>query len=308
MGPETRQPYAPPYVSLARTGELASLSRELAERLRECRLCPRDCAVDRLSGEEGFCRTLDKPVISSYGPHFGEEEVLVGNRGSGTIFFTGCNLGCVFCQNYDISQLGEGAEIDAVELARIMLHVQEGGCHNLNLVTPTHQVPQIVEALTGAVEQGFRLPIVYNCGGYEEVDTLKMLDGIVDIYMPDFKYWEDRPALQYSRAPRYPEIARAVVREMHRQVGDLTVDDDGIARRGLLVRHLVLPRELAGTENIMRWLAEEISPDTYVNIMAQYHPAFHACEHPAIQRRITPREYRRALAAARRAGIRRIAP
>jgi putative pyruvate formate lyase activating enzyme len=233
--------------------------------------------------------------------------VLVGRGGSGTIFFTGCNLHCVFCQNYEISQLGQGREITAEELAAWMLHLQEIGCENINLVTPTHQAPQIVAALALAREGGLRLPIVWNCGGYESVEALQLLSGIVDIYMPDFKYGDSQVAARYSDAPGYFEAAQGALREMHRQVGDLEVVD-GVARRGLLVRHLVLPGGLAGTEEVLRFIAEEISRGTFVNIMAQYYPTYRAWEFPELSRRITREEYRKALELARRLGLIRAGP
>lgn len=297
----------PGYLALAESGELEARGEKLLSLLGECRLCPRDCGVNRLAGELGFCRVGKRPVISSYGPHFGEEAVLTGTRGSGTIFFTHCNMGCVFCQNYDISHGSEGSEVEARDLARAMLSLQRMGCHNINLVTPTHQVPQIVEALKLAAAQGLCLPLVYNCGGYEKTDTLRLLDGIVDIYMPDFKYWDESAAIRFSRAPGYPELARSAIREMHRQVGDLIADERGIAVRGLLVRHLVLPGGLAGTREIMRFLANEISRNTLVNVMAQYRPTYRACEYPELTRRITRQEYESAVRAAREEGLRRFA-
>jgi putative pyruvate formate lyase activating enzyme len=272
-----------------------------------CRLCPRKCGVDRTAGEAGFCRTGSMPVVSSWNAHFGEEAPLVGSGGSGTIFFTNCNLGCIYCQNYTISHLGQGEEISFDELAGIMLSLQKRGCHNINLVTPTHQVPMILRALKSAIAGGLNIPIVYNCGGYESVDTLRLLEGIVDIYMPDIKYAGSEIAKKYSYAEDYPSVVKAAVREMHRQVGDLVIDESGIAVKGLIVRHLVLPGNLAGTEEVVRFLAEEISPDTYTNIMAQYHPCFKACEHPPLDRRPTLQEYMSALDSARKAGLKRLA-
>ncbi len=274
--------------------------------LSACTLCPRRCGVNRKEGEQGFCRTGDRPVVSSWNPHFGEERPLVGRGGSGTIFFTNCNLGCIFCQNYTISHLGEGAEVSFERLSSIMLELQAIGCHNINLVTPTHQVPMILKALKIAIEGGLHLPIVYNSGGYESVETLRILEGVIDIYMPDFKYSDPAMAVKYSSAEDYPQVARAAIKEMHRQVGDLRINSEGIAVRGLLVRHLVMPGGIAGTEEVVRFIAEEISPDTYINIMAQYHPCYRAFEHPEISRRITTEEYQRAVEAALRAGLRRI--
>jgi len=274
--------------------------------LKSCTLCPRACRVDRTAGERGFCKTGDKPFVSSWNPHFGEERPLVGRYGSGTIFMTNCNLGCLFCQNWTISHLGEGNIYSFDALADMMITLQHYGCHNINLVTPTHQVPVILRALELSIEKGLKVPIVYNCGGYESVETLKILDGIVDIYMPDFKYSSSDVAMKYSKARDYPSVAKAAIKEMHRQVGDLITDDRGIALRGLLVRHLVLPGGLAGTEEIAKFLAEEISPDTYTNIMAQYYPCFKTAEYPPLDRRITDEEYREAVKAARRAGLKRL--
>ncbi len=276
------------------------------EILKSCALCPRGCKVDRTSGEKGYCGTGDKPFVSSYNPHFGEERPLVGRFGSGTIFFTHCNLGCLFCQNWTISHLGEGDIISFETLADIMLTLQGYGCHNINFVTPTHQVPMILRSLEIAIDKGLKVPLVYNCGGYESVDTLKILDGIIDIYMPDFKYSSPDAAMKYSKAKDYPVVAKTAIKEMHRQVGDLIVDSRGIALRGLLVRHLVLPGDMAGTEEIVKFLVEEISPDTYTNIMAQYYPCYKAVEHPPLDRRITSDEYRRAVKAARDAGLKRL--
>jgi len=262
--------------------------------------------VDRTAGVSGFCRTGDKPIVSSYGPHFGEEGPLVGRYGSGTIFFTNCNLGCLYCQNWTISHLGEGDVVSFEDLAQMMITLQSYRCHNINLVTPTHQVPMILEALEIAIDRGLNLPLVYNCGGYESLMTLRLIDGVIDIYMPDFKYADPEIAYRYSKARDYPKIAKSAIREMHRQVGDLMIDERGIALRGLLVRHLVLPSGLAGTEEIVRFLAEEVSPDTYTNIMAQYYPCYKAFECPPLDRRITEEEYRMAIDAARRAGLRRL--
>ncbi len=274
--------------------------------LYNCNLCPRNCGVNRVEGEEGFCRTIDRPVVSSWGPHFGEERPLVGQGGSGTIFFTHCNLGCIFCQNYSISHLDEGQEISVERLASIMLELQELGCHNINLVTPTHQVPMIIDALRIASEGGLRLPVVYNCGGYEALETLKLLDGIVDIYMPDIKYSDSQIAKRLSLAEDYPQVAREALKEMHRQVGDLLINDFGIAERGILVRHLVLPEGLAGTSEVMRFISEEISKNTYVNIMDQYYPCYRAPECPPLNRRITEKEYIEALESAKSMGLKRI--
>ena len=274
--------------------------------LGNCRLCPRQCEVNRLEGELGFCKTGRKAVVSSYSPHFGEEDPLVGRGGSGTIFMTHCNLGCVFCQNYEISHLSQGVEVSATDLAQIMLTLQRRGCHNINFVTPTHMVPQILEALPEAIEGGLKVPLVYNCGGYEEVDTLKLLDGIFDIYMPDFKFWDSEVADRFCSAPDYFGKACAAIKEMHQQVGDLTLDKEGIAQRGLLVRHLVMPEGLAGTRELMRFLANEISKDTYVNVMSQYRPCGEAHNFPELRRSITAGEFRDAVSMAQEEGIHRL--
>ncbi|HAF71346.1 MAG: Radical SAM domain protein [Acetothermia bacterium 64_32] len=296
----------PAYLGLS-CRELLARAEALRELASPCRLCPRGCGVRRAQGERGACRAGLSPWVASFGPHFGEERVLVGHGGSGTIFFSGCNLHCAFCQNYEISQLGQGREIPLEELAAWMLKLQEIGCENVNLVTPTHQAPQIVGAIALAREAGLRLPIVWNCGGYESVEALRLLSGIVDIYMPDFKYGDSQAAARYSDAPGYFEAAQVALREMHRQVGDLEIRD-GVARRGLLVRHLVLPGGLAKTEEVLRFLAEEISRETFINIMAQYYPTYRAWEYPELSRRITREEYRHALELARRLGLSRAGP
>ena len=266
----------------------------------ECRLCPRECRVNRLAGEKGYCRAGATLRVAHAGPHFGEEAVLVGSHGSGTIFFSHCGLRCAYCQNADISLSGDGTDMSAEECAGAMLRLQELGCHNINLVTPTHYAPLIADSLLRAVQKGLRLPLVWNCGGYERVEALRLLDGIVDIYMPDIKYSRQDTAEQFSRAPDYFDRAKEAIREMHRQVGTLTVKD-GRAVRGLLVRHLVLPEDAAGTEEVLRFIAEEISPDTYVNVMAQYRP----CRNlpPPLDRRITRHEYHAAVQCAVRLGL-----
>lgn len=306
MDKEADKGFVAAYLELSREELKEKIS--LAEAiLKKCTLCPRKCEVDRTAGEQGFCKTGNKPFVSSYNPHFGEEAPLVGDQGSGTIFLTHCNLGCLFCQNWTISHLGEGSEISFDTLSDIMIILQQRyGCHNINFVTPTHQVPMILKSLEIAIEKGLNIPLVYNCGGYEALDTLKILDGVIDIYMPDFKYIDHERAREYSRAKDYPEVAKAAIKEMHRQVGDLAVDDRGVALRGLLVRHLVLPEGLAGTEEIVRFLAEEISPNTYTNIMAQYYPCYKAVDHPPLDRRITNDEHRKAVKAARNAGLKRL--
>jgi putative pyruvate formate lyase activating enzyme len=297
--------FIPAYRKLS-SAEIWNKVKHAEDILKECTLCPRNCRVNRTAGEVGFCRTGDKPVVVSWGPHFGEERPLVGRFGSGTIFFSFCNLGCIFCQNWTISHLGEGEKISCEKLASVMMHLHEMGCHNINLVTPTHQVPMILHSIAIASEKGLDIPIVYNCGGYESVEALKILDGVVDIYMPDFKYSDSSMALKYSKAKDYPEKAKAAIKEMHRQVGDLVIDERGIALRGLLVRHLVLPSGIAGTKEIVRFIAEEISRNTYINIMDQYYPCYKAFEHPPLDRRITAGEYAEAVKIALDAGLKRI--
>ncbi len=281
--------------------------REAKKRLSSCNLCPWDCQADRMGGELGRCRAPAEAVVASYSPHFGEEPQLVGVRGSGTIFFSHCNLECVFCQNWEISQEGTGRKVSPEALADIMMQLQRSGCHNINLVTPTPHVAVILEALTGAVEKGLKLPLVYNCGGYESLDTLRMLEGVVDIYMPDFKYWAEDTAREYSGPPDYPQRAREALKEMQRQVGDLKTDERGIAYRGLLVRHLVLPQDLGGTAEVVRFLAEQISPHCAANIMQQYYPAYkvleYASKYPALNRHLQHREYEEAKKTAAEAGL-----
>ena len=274
--------------------------------LDRCSLCPRECNVDRLSGDSGICKTQDRALVSSYNPHFGEEAPLVGRKGSGTIFFTHCNLMCNFCQNYDISHEGHGQTVIDEQLAQIMLHLQNIGCHNINFVTPSHVVAQILSALEVAVENGLSIPLVYNTGGYDKVETLQLLDGVFDIYMPDFKFWDSDTAEKICNAKDYPEIAQKAFLEMHRQVGDLVIDDSGIAQRGLLVRHLVLPEDLAGTRDVMWFLAEQISPNTYVNVMSQYRPCGKAAEIKDLTRSISDKEYQQAIEAAKEEGINRL--
>jgi putative pyruvate formate lyase activating enzyme len=294
------------YLELYHSGKLAERVEAARALLKNCRLCPRRCGINRLTNEKGQCYTGKLAVISSYGPHFGEEAPLVGTCGSGTIFFTNCNLKCLFCQNYSISQLGEGNEITAEELAKIMLAHQDRGCHNINLVSPTHVVPQILEALEIAINLGLRLPLVYNSGGYDTSETLEILDGIVDIYMPDMKYDDEKTAEELSGIKNYPSINRTALKEMYRQVGDLRLNEDGIAVRGLLIRHLVLPNELAGTKEIMKFIAEEISPNSYVNVMSQYHPCYKAFSIRQLNRPLSKQEFLEAVNAAARTGLNRL--
>lgn len=298
--------FEPAYRSLLMNGELEARVAAAYLRLAACDICPRQCRADRLGGELGECRTGRRARVSSYGPHHGEEDPLRGTRGSGTIFFACCNLGCVFCQNAEISQVGAGQEVEAQALAAIMLELQDDGCHNINLVSPTHVVPQILAALSIAAHAGLELPIVYNSGGYDALDTLALLDGVVDIYMPDMKYADAEIARKYSGVPDYPQFNRAAVREMQRQVGDLWMDEAGIARRGLLVRHLLLPGGLAGTEQVLRFLAQEISPQVYLNLMDQYRPAYQAGRYPELDRPVTRSEYQQALELARSLGLKRL--
>jgi len=278
------------------------LIKNLYEMLVPCRVCPRECGVDRLHGEIGNCRAGLKVKVSSYHQHFGEEPPLVGRHGSGTIFLTHCNLHCVFCQNYEISQLGLGSEVTLDELAQMMLKLQDLGCHNINFVTPTPWVPQLVEALAIAQDEGLNIPIVYNCGGYESVETLKLLEGIVDIYMPDIKYAKDSFSLKYSAVENYWEVVRSALKEMHRQVGDLIVEK-GIAKRGLLIRHLVLPNRIAGSKQCFEFISRELSKNTMVNVMAQYYPTYKASQYSEINRRITTQEYREALEELEKQGV-----
>ena len=296
----------PSYLGLYKDGTLQERIDSLSAMLESCTLCPRNCGVNRLEGKMGVCRAGKKAVVSDAFPHFGEEPPLTGRGGSGTIFFSNCNLRCVFCQNYGISHLGEGSEADSGDLAGMMLKLQRSGCHNINLVTPTHYAPQIIAALPAAIEGGLELPIVWNCGGFESAEVIRLLDGIVDIYMPDMKYSDDVNSIKYSKAPFYFRVAKEAVREMHSQVGDLEVDASGIARRGLLIRHLVMPGGVAGSERVINFIAEEISRNSYLNIMDQYHPCYRAGEFPEIDRPVSEDEFSGVIAYAREAGLERI--
>ena len=273
--------------------------------MERCQLCPRKCGVNRLKGESGFCHSPGSTlVISSFHPHFGEERPLVGTGGSGTIFITHCNLRCVFCQNWETSQLGMGAECALEDFAAMMLRLNEIGCHNINFVTPTHYSALILKALAIAAENGLQLPIVYNTSGWERLEILEVLDGIVDIYLPDFKYWDSDMSAKYSSgAESYPEVTKAAILEMHRQVGVATPKKDGIMQRGLMIRHLVMPNNVSGSEQIMEWIAENLPKDTYVNIMAQYTPLFKAYDYPEISRRITNEEYVKVVKRAQEVGL-----
>lgn len=297
--------FRPAYLDLHESGELRQRALQALELLEECTVCPRECSANRTQQQDCYCGGGEHALICSASPHFGEERPLVGRGGSGTIFFSGCNLGCVFCQNYEISHLREGREVKATELANTMLGLQSRGCHNINLVSPSHYVPQILDALTLAVERGLRLPLVYNTGGYDSLSTLRLLEGVIDIYMPDAKYADSEVAGRLSAAPDYPQVMQQAIAEMHRQVGDLQIDDDGVARRGLLVRHLVLPEGMAGTAEVMQFLAG-LSTNTYVNVMAQYRPCHEAFDDPRISRRITREEYRDAVQVTLDAGLHRL--
>lgn len=297
----------PSYLSLYRGGKLQErIDRALELISPACRLCPRNCCVDRLAGKTGICKTGAKAIVASYSPHFGEEAPLVGMYGSGTIFFSSCNLRCSFCQNYEISHHLVGKAVEPDDLAAIMIRLQKLGCHNINFVTPTHVMPQILQALIPASEGGLDIPLVYNCGGYESVEALKLLEGIVDIFMPDFKFWDNKWAERFCHVTDYQEKARAALREMHRQVGDLQINEKGLAVRGLLVRHLVMPDDIAGSREVMTFLAREISPHTYVNVMGQYRPCGLAINDDLINRRIKAAELATAVKEALQAGLYRL--
>ncbi|MBP9599620.1 MAG: radical SAM protein [Desulfobacter sp.] len=295
------------YIETKEKGLLRDKINKARHLLKSCELCPRACKVDRLSGELGECSTGEEAVVSSFNPHFGEEPPLVGAFGSGTIFFTHCNLKCNFCQNYDISHEGNGEECGLGQLAGMMLILQNNGCHNINFVTPTHVVPQILSALDMAIDGGLRIPLVYNSSGYDKVETLKLLEGVIDIYMPDFKFWDPAIAEQTCNAPDYPQIAAKAVVEMHRQVGDLQLDENGIATRGLLLRHLVMPSGMAGTGEVMSFIANHVSKNTYVNIMDQYRPCGKALHVKELARRVSVTEFNTAVKEAKNAGITRFA-
>lgn len=295
--------YTPGYIQLSQTGAIKERIRMLKEMLKDCVLCPHHCHVDRVNNEKGFCRAGFNMVIDGYGPHYGEESALVGTGGSGTIFFSYCTMQCVFCQNCEISHHGQGYEITPSELAQIMLLLQKKGCHNINFVSPSHYVPQIAEAIYIAAKEGLNIPIVYNTGGYDELHTLKLLDGLIDIYMPDIKFGDNEKGKKYTKSVGYFDIAKIAVKEMHRQVGTLKQNDKGIAYKGLLIRHLVMPGNLADTDKILEFIAREISKDSFVNIMAQYYPAHRSYAFSELSRRITKKEYCEAVRHAENLGM-----
>ena len=302
-----RDDFEPAYLELERTGELKRRVRALKEIYKSCRLCPRQCGVNRARWEKGVCSSTSRAKVYSAHPHFGEERPLVGRRGSGTIFFSNCNLLCEFCQNWEINHRGDGSFVADDYIGKTMVELQERGCHNINVVTPTHIVPNIIGGLRFAIGRGLRIPVVYNCGGYDSLEAIQLLDGIVDIYLPDFKYQDGAMAGKYSSgADDYPEHAAAAIKEMHRQVGDVVVDENGIALRGLMIRHLVMPENVAGTDRFVQWVAAELTPSTYVNIMAQYRPEHRAHQHPAISRRLTGTEWKQAVTWAIDAGLTRL--
>ncbi len=305
LGPE--HAFIPAYRNLLAGSELSQRAQQAYRHLEDCDLCGRYCHMNRRQTIKGaVCRTGERAVVNSFGPHHGEEDPLRGWNGSGTIFFSWCSLRCVFCQNWEISQKGLGQEVEPAQLAEMMLQLQAQGCHNINFVTPSHVVAQIIAAVDIAAQQGLNLPLVYNTGGYDSPEALALLDGIIDIYMPDMKYGDARLARQYSRVRNYVAVNFAAVKEMHRQVGDLQLDANGIAQRGLLVRHLVLPSNIAGTDKVLAFLAQEISTNTYLNLMDQYHPCYRANEYPALARPITRREYDQALQLAEHYGMQRL--
>jgi len=299
-----RAQWKPAYLRAEESGELARREQALKAIYSECRLCPRACGVNRTKGEKGVCQSVARAKVYSAHPHFGEEPELVGRGGSGTIFFSNCNLLCEFCQNWQINHRGDGSFTSEEELARMMTGLQNQGCHNINFVTPTHIVPSLLGALRKAIRLGLRVPLVYNCGGYESLEAVKLLDGIVDIYLPDFKYAGSAMAVKFSAgAAGYAEHAMAAIEEMNRQVGGVTTDERGVALRGLMIRHLVLPENVSGTDRFVKWVAERLGPATYVNLMAQYRPEHRARKFPELSRRLTMYEYSRAITWARAAGL-----
>jgi len=293
----------PAYLQSYHNGNLSKVIEEAFQMLESCSICPRRCKVNRLKNEKGFCKTGRKAKVCSFMPHHGEEPPISGEQGSGTIFFSSCNMHCVYCQNYAFSQMGEGREVEEEELADFMLQLQDMGCHNLNLVTPIHVLPQILKALSLAIPKGLKLPLVYNTGGYELPEIIKTLDGIVDIYLPDMRYADPGMAIKYSSAPNYPQYNQQSVKEMQRQVGVAKINNRGIIKRGLIIRHLVLPQNIAGTEEIMQFISEALSPETYISLMSQYFPCYQATQSPEIFRRISYEEYAKAQAAMHKYGL-----
>jgi putative pyruvate formate lyase activating enzyme len=299
-----QEPWQPAYRKLEADGAFAARIEQAYAIFEECELCPRRCGVNRIAGERGFCRAPLQPVVYSAFPHYGEETPLVGQNGSGTIFFSNCNLRCVFCQNWPIAHKGEGRKVTEANVARMMLKLQKTGCHNINLVTPTHVMPNILKAVRIAMKEGLRIPLVYNTSGYERLEIIRLLDGIVDIYLPDMKYMDSEQAATYSAgASDYPEFASKAIIEMNRQVGELTIKERGIAVRGLMIRHLVMPNRVAGTQKFVQWVARELPHSTYVNIMSQYRVEFKAYDFPTIARGITREEYLEAISWAEEAGL-----
>jgi len=298
--------FTPGYIALYQSGELARRAESLEARLAACDICPRICGINRLKGQTGFCHSASLPIVASCCAHLGEEPPLSGTKGSGTIFFGNCTMRCVYCQNYQISQdpkKQQANEISIPKLVEHMLRLQGLGCHNINLVTPTHFVPQILRALLVAVPKGLNLPLVYNTSGYDSIDVIRMLEGIVDIYLPDLRYASGPAADEFSATPDYPGRARECVKEMYRQVGNLIVDEAGVAQRGVIVRHLILPNRLAGSDELLTWLADEVSPAVTVSIMAQYYPAHRALSIPTLARKITPPEYNEVVALVNQLGL-----
>lgn len=293
----------PSYLDAFKAGTLHEKSETAAQLLLNCAICPRRCSINRLKDEKGFCQTGKNSVVCSYFPHHGEEPVLSGTKGSGTIFFSHCNMRCLYCQNYSFSQQKEGREVEIDELADCMLALQNLGCHNINFVTPTHVMPQILQALIRAIELGLNIPLVYNTSGYELPEMIRLLDGIIDIYLPDMRYADNVHALKYSLAPHYVELNRDSVKEMFRQVGRATFDEKGIITRGVIIRHLVLPHDISGTQDICAFIAKEISTETYISLMSQYFPAFKAKQNPPLERRITLEEYESAIDAMNKYGL-----
>ncbi len=293
----------PSYLESYHNGSLNKIITEAHNMLRFCEICPRRCKVNRLKDEKGFCKTGLRPKVCSFLPHHGEEPPISGERGSGTIFFSNCNMGCVYCQNYEFSQLGQGREVEEEELADFMLQLQKMDCHNINLVTPTHVMPQILKALDMAIAGGLKIPIVYNTGGYELAEVIKLLEGIVDIYLPDMRYADSDMAIRYSSAPDYPKYNQDALKEIHRQVGVAEMDNHGIIKRGVIIRHLVLPDKIAGTDKIMRFIAQELSPDSYISLMSQYRPCYQANKFKEISRRLRAEEYEEAKEAMQKYGL-----